>query len=44
MNMIGLLDSPTSGEYYLDDEDVSKLSDDKLSEIRNNKLVLFSRL
>lgn len=38
MNMIGLLDSPTSGEYYLDDEDVSKLSDDKLSEIRNKQI------
>lgn len=29
---------PTSGEYYLDDEDVSKLSDDKLSEIRNKQI------
>lgn len=35
MNMLGLLDVPTSGEYYLDGEDVSRMTDDQLSEIRN---------
>ncbi len=35
MNIIGCLDSPTSGKYYLLGKDVSKLDDDPLSEIRN---------
>lgn len=38
MHMIGALDSPTSGEYILDGEKVSQLSDDKLAEIRNKKI------
>ncbi len=38
MNMIGALDRPTSGEYYLDGELVSKLKDDQLAEIRNRKV------
>ena len=38
MNMLGCLDMPTSGEYYLDGKDVSKLSDDELSEIRNRHI------
>lgn len=38
MNMLGLLDVPTSGEYYLDGENVSTLSDDELSEIRNKEI------
>ena len=38
MNIIGCLDRPTSGEYYLDDEPVSKLSDDQLATIRNRKV------
>jgi putative ABC transport system ATP-binding protein len=38
MNMIGCLDVPTSGSYKLDGQEVSKLRDDKLAEIRNNKL------
>lgn len=38
MNMLGLLDAPTSGEYFLDGEDTSKLSDDELSEIRNKEI------
>ncbi len=38
MNILGCLDTPTSGEYYLDGTDVSNLSEDKLSEIRNMKV------
>lgn len=38
MNMIGLLDIPTSGEYYLEGNEVSGLSDDQLAEIRNRKI------
>jgi putative ABC transport system ATP-binding protein len=38
MNMIGCLDVPSSGSYKLDGEEVSKLRDDKLAEIRNFKL------
>ncbi|MDD2972679.1 MAG: ABC transporter ATP-binding protein [Lachnospiraceae bacterium] len=35
MNMLGCLDVPTSGSYYLHGKDVSVLSDDELSDIRN---------
>lgn len=38
MNMIGCLDRPTSGEYYLDNINVKNLSSDELAEIRNLKL------
>ena len=38
MNMIGCLDTPTTGEYYLEGEDVSKMNDDQLAEIRNQKI------
>lgn len=38
MNMIGCLDRPTSGCYYLDGEDVAQLSDQELAQIRNGKL------
>jgi len=38
MNMLGTLDRPTSGEYYLDGVDVFSLSSDELSDIRNNKI------
>ncbi len=38
MNMIGCLDSPTSGEYYLDGEEVSQLADDELAAVRNKKI------
>lgn len=38
MNILGALDRPTTGEYFLDGQDVSKLTDDELSEIRKNKL------
>ena len=38
MNILGCLDSPTNGEYYLDDQDVSKLDRAQLAHIRNEKL------
>jgi putative ABC transport system ATP-binding protein len=38
MNILGCLDIPTSGEYFLDGENVSHLSDDELSDIRNRKV------
>jgi putative ABC transport system ATP-binding protein len=38
MNVIGCLDRPTSGSYYLDGEDVAQLSDQDLAHIRNRKL------
>lgn len=38
MNMLGCLDTPTSGTYKLDGMEVSKLKDDKLAEIRNKKI------
>lgn len=38
MNMLGCLDKPTSGSYFLDGIDVMKLTADELSEIRNLKL------
>lgn len=38
MHIIGALDTPTSGEYFLDEQDVSKFSDDELADIRKNKI------
>lgn len=38
MNMLGCLDVPTSGEYWLHGQDVSALSDDELSDIRNREI------
>ncbi len=38
MNIIGCLDTPTSGEYFLNGEDVSELSGDKQARIRNKTL------
>lgn len=38
MHILGALDTPTSGKYILDGEDVSKLSKDQLAEIRNKKI------
>lgn len=43
MNMIGCLDTPTSGTYFLNGQDVSALSDNALSAIRNEQIGLFSR-
>ena len=38
MNLIGVLDRPTSGSYYLDGIDVETAKDDELSDIRNRKI------
>ncbi len=38
MNLIGVLDRPTSGKYYLDGIDVEEAKDDELSDIRNRKI------
>ena len=38
MNIIGCLDRPTAGRYFLDGEDVSSLSRDELADVRNRKL------
>lgn len=38
MNVIGCLDIPTSGSYTLDGEEIGRLKDDRLAEIRNRKI------
>jgi putative ABC transport system ATP-binding protein len=38
MNILGCLDTPTSGEYELDGEVVSKMNDDQLADIRNRQI------
>ena len=38
MNMLGCLDVPTQGRYFLDGTDISKKTDDELAEIRNKKI------
>lgn len=38
MHILGALDTPTSGDYILDGENVSKLKDDELADIRNRKI------
>jgi putative ABC transport system ATP-binding protein len=38
MNIIGCLDKPTSGEYFLDGTEVDKMNDDELSRTRNKKI------
>jgi len=38
MNIIGCLDKPTSGEYFLDGAEVDKMNDDELSRTRNKKI------
>ncbi len=38
MNILGCLDRPTRGHYYLDGQDVSKLTKDELADIRNRKI------
>lgn len=38
MNMLGCLDVPTSGKYYLNGTDVSEMLDNELSEVRNREI------
>jgi len=38
MNLIGCLDTPTSGKYILNNKDVSQLDDNQLADIRNNEI------
>jgi putative ABC transport system ATP-binding protein len=38
MNIIGCLDTPSKGNYSLDSQDISKLNDNRLAEIRNKKV------
>ncbi len=38
MNILGCLDTPTSGKYYLNGHDVSTMSDNELAEVRNREI------
>ena len=38
MNLLGCLDTPTSGEYWLNGQEVSRLSDDELARVRNREI------
>jgi len=38
MNILGCLDSPTAGRYILNGQDVSKMADDDLAEVRNKEI------
>lgn len=38
MHILGALDTPTSGEYFLDERDVSKLTDEELADIRRERI------
>jgi putative ABC transport system ATP-binding protein len=38
MHIVGCLDRPTSGQYFLDDQDVSRMSKDQLAAVRNKKI------
>jgi len=38
MNILGCLDLPTSGEYFLDDKNIAGLSEDELAKVRNHKI------
>ena len=38
MNILGCLDTPTTGKYVLNGQDVSKMPDDSLAEVRNNEI------
>src|SRR4030042_3137796 len=38
MHILGALDTPTSGKYFLDGKEVSSFSDDELSDLRKNKI------
>ena len=38
MNILGCLDTPTSGSYMLNNQDVSKMTDNELAEVRNREI------
>src|SRR5689334_24764985 len=38
MNLLGCLDTPTSGEYWLNGQEVSRLSEDDLARVRNQEI------
>ena len=38
LNLLGCLDRPTSGRYYLGDDDVARMNDDQLSEVRASRI------
>ncbi len=38
MNLLGCLDTPTSGQYFLNGQDVSKMDDNELAEVRNKEI------
>ena len=38
LNIIGMLDRPSTGEYFLENEDVANLGDKKLAKVRNNQI------
>ena len=38
MNLLGCLDTPTGGEYWLNGQEVSRLSDDELARVRNREI------
>ena len=38
MNMLGCLDTPTSGKYVLDGQDVASMTDDQLADVRNKEI------
>ena len=38
MNLLGCLDTPTSGQYFLNGQDVSKMDDNQLAEVRNKEI------
>ena len=38
MNIVGCLDTPSSGEYFLNGKEVSKMSENELAEIRNSEI------
>ena len=38
MNIIGMLDRPSTGEYFLENEDVANLGDKKVAKVRNNQI------
>lgn len=44
MNMIGCLDTPTSGDYYLNGSSVSQMDDNELAAIRNRDWICFSNI